>query len=241
MSTVTIIHTADLHGKLIGQAGTALARLKSEHPGCVLLDSGDAVGVGNLSWLCDRATLDAMARLGYQALCLGNRETHVWARMMAAKLGAPRFPLLCANLRSHVAVSVQPYVIIQSEGVSIAVVGLTVPMVRPGSWPTRIGSMVFDDPISVARRIVPELRQRADLLILLTHLGIVFDKRLAEEVPGIDVILGGHDHVETHTPVPAGSSAIIHPGFGARYAALVKIEVTEGVRAVEARLTPLRG
>ena len=241
MPTITIIHTADLHGKLHGPASTALAHLIGQHPNALVLDSGDAVGVGNLNWLRDNRTLRTMASIGYDAMCIGNRETHVWARLMASKLGPPPFPMLCANLQPQDSVPVQPYLITEKAGTRVAVLGLTVPMVRPGSWPTRLGSLVFEDPIAAARAHAPALRQQADLLILLTHLGLELDRRLAEEVPGIDLILGGHDHVATHTPVPAGSTVIIHPGANGRRAAIVKIDVsTAGAKLVSAELAPLQ-
>ena len=51
-----------------------------------------------------------------------------------------------------------------------------------------------------ARRIVPELRKQADLVVAVTHIGIGEDVRLAHNVAGIDLILGGH----THTTLPRG-------------------------------------
>ncbi|KAF0746995.1 hypothetical protein AaE_007912 [Aphanomyces astaci] len=44
-------------------------------------------------------------------------------------------------------------------------------------------------------RCVDDLKARgADVIIALTHVSIAHDKLLAKRVPGIDVIIGGHDH-----------------------------------------------
>jgi 2',3'-cyclic-nucleotide 2'-phosphodiesterase (5'-nucleotidase family) len=43
--------------------------------------------------------------------------------------------------------------------------------------------------------LVPKLREQADRVIALTHIGIKSDERLAESVTGIDLIIGGHTHV----------------------------------------------
>ena len=57
------------------------------------------------------------------------------------------------------------------------------------------------DPVSIAARIVPELRRKADVVICLSHLGLDADRALATRVPGIDVIIGGHSHTRLNRPV----------------------------------------
>ena len=59
--------------------------------------------------------------------------------------------------------------------------------------------MLIADEIQTARALVPKLRAEADIVILLSHCGMDMDERLAGEVPGIDVIIGGHSH--TRSPV----------------------------------------
>ncbi|MDO8836960.1 MAG: 5'-nucleotidase C-terminal domain-containing protein, partial [Vicinamibacterales bacterium] len=56
------------------------------------------------------------------------------------------------------------------------------------------------DEMQTARALVPKLRAEADIVILLSHCGVNVDEKLAAEVPGIDVILGGH----SHTRMPVG-------------------------------------
>ena len=50
------------------------------------------------------------------------------------------------------------------------------------------------DEIATARSIVETLRKQADVVVLLSHAGEGTDQKLAVEVPGIDVIIGGHSH-----------------------------------------------
>lgn len=57
------------------------------------------------------------------------------------------------------------------------------------------------DPLRVAERIVPELRRNADVVICLSHLGVAKDRELAERVPGIDMIIGGHSHTLLDPPI----------------------------------------
>ncbi len=63
------------------------------------------------------------------------------------------------------------------------------------------GGVAVADPIAVAKRLVPELRPKADVVICVSHLGIQAERELAERVPGIDVIIGGHSHTRLHRPI----------------------------------------
>ena len=58
------------------------------------------------------------------------------------------------------------------------------------------GKEAFDvaDEIAAARQTVAALRGQADIIVLLSHAGESVDRRLAEQVPEIDVIVGGHSH-----------------------------------------------
>ena len=58
-------------------------------------------------------------------------------------------------------------------------------------------------------------RQDAQVIITLTHLGIGADERLAQAVPGIDVIFGGHSHSRVQAAIQVGHTLIVQAGaFG---------------------------
>ncbi|MEH2080439.1 MAG: bifunctional metallophosphatase/5'-nucleotidase [Nostoc sp.] len=52
----------------------------------------------------------------------------------------------------------------------------------------------YTNPIQAAKQQVSELEGKVDILIAITHLSIEDDRKLAEDVPEIDIILGGHEH-----------------------------------------------
>ncbi len=66
--------------------------------------------------------------------------------------------------------------------------------------------------MAVARRLVPSLREGSDLMVVLSHMGITDDRRLARTVPGIDLIVGGHNHNLYEEPVIEGETAILQAG-----------------------------
>src|SRR4051812_34263923 len=94
-----IIHTNDMHGRQTPAVLERVRRLREEFPGALLLDAGDAVTAGNLGFRPGgEPVLEAMSEAGYQAMCLGNRETHPRKEILPKKLDRARFPLLSANM-----------------------------------------------------------------------------------------------------------------------------------------------
>ena len=56
----------------------------------------------------------------------------------------------------------------------------------------------FADPIATTKRLVREIK--ADLYIVVSHCGIDVEKKLAESVPQLALVVGGHSHTPiTHT------------------------------------------
>ncbi|MGE5177317.1 MAG: bifunctional metallophosphatase/5'-nucleotidase [Hyphomicrobiales bacterium] len=109
--------------------------------------------------------------------------------------------------RARLASLARPDTVFVRRGVRVAIFGLTTGTLDHIVSVAPNGGVAVADPIAVARVLVPRLRERADLVIALTHLGVEDDKRLADLVPGIDLIVGGHSHTVLRHPIRAGRGA----------------------------------
>jgi 2',3'-cyclic-nucleotide 2'-phosphodiesterase (5'-nucleotidase family) len=231
MKPITIFHTSDLHNVLRPAAAEQLTALKRDHPGSLLFDSGDAVKAGNLGFSpTGEPTLRRMAEVGYEAMAMGNRESHPLHLPLAQKLKDATFPVLSANLlaqREAPPEMVKPYVIFARAGRRLAVFGLTPQMTRPASAWARVTSFVFADPVQTARTLAPELKREADLVICLSHCGYKVDAILAE-VPGIDLVLGGHSH-KLFVQQEGGKAMVVHPGKFGSHVSHTELEDREHV------------
>jgi 2',3'-cyclic-nucleotide 2'-phosphodiesterase (5'-nucleotidase family) len=243
--TLSILHTNDLHGRLRPEQVERLrARRSALGSGGLLLDAGDAISSGNVTFRpAGEPILDAMSAVGYDAMAIGNREFHVSQLGFRAKLFRARFPALCANLRprtSGIDAPVHSHVrFTLVDGIRVAVFGVTVPMVTERMRVQRLSAYLFEDPVATARRLAAELRPECDVLVCLSHVGDAVDTRIAESAPGIDLIVGGH----SHTTLPEGRSVngvlIVQAGSHARHLGVVQIEIAEGTRRLSANLQEL--
>jgi 2',3'-cyclic-nucleotide 2'-phosphodiesterase (5'-nucleotidase family) len=228
-----LLHTADLHNRLSPAAARQLRTLKEQRPGTILLDAGDAVAAGNLTFsLFGEPILRRMAEAGYDAIAMGNRESHPRRSFLVRKLRDASFPVLAANLvgvRQPLPEIVRSHIIRETPNGRVAVFGLTRQMTSPGSAWARITDYVFEDPLAVARSVSPERRVGAELVICLSHCGHEIDMELAA-TPEIDLVLGGHSHADLTVQKP-GAALVVHPGSHGRHVAMTEFVSRDDVRS----------
>ena len=156
-------------------------------PNLLLLDSGDAlVGGGPLAEVTQgKVIIDGMNHMGYDAMALGPKELGLGQQILQQRLAEARFPILSANvvLSETQELVADPYAIIQVGEHRIGVIGLT--RIPDG----RQGAFWVLDPQQAAREYVPHVAAQADTVIVLTNLPYRPAIGLAEEVPGIDLVV----------------------------------------------------
>ena len=240
---LTIFHTNDFHNALDERKAARLKSLKDETPDSLLLDAGDAIWAGNVYVRPGgEPALRLMSRAGYDAMGLGNREFHFMQSGLRRKIGWAEFPVLCANIRPTrpgARVPVVPSITREIGGRRIAILGLTIPMITERMLSRKISAYVFDNPVSIAAKLVPDLRSTHDLVIALTHIGLREDRRLASEVPGIDLIVGGHTHAVLDLPELVGRTAIVQAGYWAHKVGRVEIDMDGNDPAISGSIMEL--
>lgn len=222
---LTLLHTNDPHGRIYlpGQAqgltrlATLVRRVRAEMPNVLLFDAGDLIhGTPEEKAFEGKPMIGAMNALKYDAATAGNHEFDFGQRIARQAIAMAQFPLLSANVLDEKTGlpwgGLKPYILKQVGGARVAIFGLTTPDTVKIQFPRTLQGIRFADPIETARVLVPKLRQRADVVIFLSHLGYNPDRALAEAVRGIDIILGGHSHTRLAEQVWVGDTLIMQTG-----------------------------
>ena len=220
----------------------------------LVLDAGDFL-MGSLFHMVAREEaleLGLMKEMGYDVITLGNHEfdltPHGLARILNSayqKGGMPQ--IVFSNPIFHPANTedntledsfkkgiVKPYIIKEIQGIRIGIFGIfgkdaaeVSPFARP---------MKFRDPIETSREMVKTLREKekTDLVICLSHGGLRENKsfseddRLAKEVPGIDLIVGGHSHTKLKNPLMVNQTMIVQAGGHGEYVGVLDLAYENG-------------
>ncbi len=183
----------------IARRATLIKQLEAEHSPVLVMDAGDLIDGSPFSVeFAGEAEFAAAGAAGYEVVVTGNHEYSNTYDNFTKRLDEARFPVLGANVyKKDGTLLLTPYVIKNEDGMRIAILGLVTPNTYTA---VKEGGLEIKDPIEVAKVMVPKLREQADAVILLTHIGYDEDRLLAEKVPGIDAIIGGHSHTRLEHP-----------------------------------------
>ena len=127
-------------------------------------------------------------------------------------------------------------------GLRLALLGLTTPPVYPLGHPLhrpRAQEVPVSEALAAARQWVPELRTQADLVVVLSHLGLRRAIDLASAVSGIDLIIGGHSHHRLPALLRIGATHIAQAGVNGAYLGVVTIEQRADGLEFTGRLEPV--
>ncbi|MBF0531289.1 MAG: metallophosphoesterase, partial [Deltaproteobacteria bacterium] len=181
-----------------GRLAAKIKQIRAKSKNTLLLHAGDVFqGTLYFTKYHGLADLDLMNRMGFDAMAVGNHEFDLGPATLAQFASQARFPVLSANIdvsgEPLLSGLIKPMVIKEVGGRKIGIIGATTPATTHMSSP---GPKVkFESVAPVIGQWVQKLSyQGVNIIIVLSHLGLDADIKLAHMVPGIDVILGGHSH-----------------------------------------------
>lgn len=212
---IRLYHTSDMHD----HTGFVprLRELRAAEPG-LLFDCGDSLRGSQTVYHRREPIVAEIDAAGYDAQAIGNREFHYLFPLLRVRASRMRHPLVCTNLLDTKgrALPFRRSLVFEREGVRIHVLGLLVMQYPLGSPLERLFGWRFLDPWDAVAAYLPEVRD-GEMLLVLSHVGLSLDRRLAERVPRIDLILGGHSHDTLFAPETVGPVPIVHAGPYAAY------------------------
>ena len=270
---LTILHVNDVHSAAAGvndrgpvyddtDAVGGLARVtalvadekakaKVQGKAVLALDAGDFwqgthfFRTGGMPW-----AREAMRRMPWDAVTLGNHEFDLGCETLAWYVKALPFPVLAANLEKNPACQLStaplPATVVKDfDGVKVGIIGLANDEGKDIS--EACPETNFADRAAALRRAAAELEKAGVThIIAVTHVGYEADQALASAVPAIDVIVGGHTHsvlgyhphsegpYPTVIPHDDGSQTlVVQAGRSTRYLGRLSVSFDDAGRIVQ--------
>ncbi|MBS7530453.1 bifunctional metallophosphatase/5'-nucleotidase [Hazenella sp. IB182353] len=189
----------------------------------LLIDNGDLIQGTPLAYYCARIQSELenpmpeiLKYLQYDAAILGNHEFNYGQTFLDRIVKQAALPYLSANVckkKDGKPLYDQPYLVkTVADGIRVGVLGLTTHYIPNWEHPDHIAELTFVDAVASAKQWVPYLREQenVDVVVVAYHGGFERDLQTGEpiepltgenqgyqlcaEVPGIDVLLTGHQH-----------------------------------------------
>jgi 5'-nucleotidase / UDP-sugar diphosphatase len=207
----TLLHLNDVYEIAPIEGGTrgGLARvatikkqLKAQNPQTYSILAGDffspsALGTAKVQDrpLAGQQMVAVLNKIGLNFATFGNHEFDLPKEAFYERLKEAKFKFFSGNVfdsQGQPFPGVNPYQIIEIKTktgkiVKVGLIGVTINS-------NKKDYVVYKDALATAKEQVQVLKERVDIIIAVTHLSIDEDRQLAETIPEIDIILGGHEH-----------------------------------------------
>ena len=261
--TLRIVETSDVHGAFfpynfterrsmngtMARVSSYVKRQRKEMGNrLILLENGDILQGQPTCYYTNFVATDkpniaaeVVNYLKYDAQTFGNHDVETGHKVYDKWIKDLDCPVVGANIIDMKSGKpyVEPYVIIEREGVRVAVLGMLTPAIPNWLHQNLWSGMRFEEMVSSTKHWVKILREqeKADVVIGLFHSGweggIVTDeydedatKKITEQVEGLDIIFFGHDHQERNVTV--NGVLCMDPGPNAVRVASATIQVRNG-------------
>jgi hypothetical protein len=248
---VILVHSNDVLGELepcgcrtnpLGgypRKANLLKSLEKDHGGDQLIqvDAGDLLYPSTVipemlkkqSLIQAQYNLKTLGLLHHDVIVPGEKDFALGAASLLKLASATKIHFLAGNLfnRNSPKPLFPASVILtrkdpQGKMVRVAILGL---VGKDLEWPA---GLKITDPVALAKKLVPELRKKADYVVAVTHEGLEADRELAKKVHGIDFIIGGHTQSFLQNPDTIGKTTILQSSFRNQYVGLVDLSKYHG-------------
>jgi hypothetical protein len=238
---ITILYSGETHAMLytcscpiendggIARRATLLKQLRKENPDVLVLDSGGFFAGGLLDEYTQNTQLDtqrtlvnlkAMELMKYDAVAVGDDEFDFGREFFQENIVKTKLNFLSCNLKAE---KVLPFIIKDVSGIKVGITGVTSPAAAQKAG----GLQITDHMASVAAAVSAAKQAGANIIVLLSHLGENEDLNLINSVPGIDIIITGHNKGKEEPYSKIGNTVLLRPTWQGRKLGKATFEVKD--------------
>lgn len=241
---ITIVHTNDTHARVeagdyagmgFAKIATKIKEIRENNPNVLVLDAGDTFHGQTIATLVEgESIVKVMNAIGYDAMAPGNHDFNYGQERLIELSNITEFPILAANIvKEDGETLLNPYTIKEIGGLKVGIFGLTTPDTTFMTHPKNVEGLTFNDPVAAAKETVTELKDKTDIIVALTHVGMdesasITSVKIAEEVEGIDLIIDGHSHTTLPEGKMVGDTLIAQTGEYDKNLGLVNLVYEDG-------------
>lgn len=275
---IKIVETSDVHGCFfpydfierkakdgtMARVSSYVKKLRRQYgDNVILVDNGDILQGQPTCYYSNyiasnrpNIAAEVVNYMGYDAQTFGNHDVETGHAVYDKWIGEVKCPVIAANIISTETGQpyVKPYIIMNKEGVKVAVLGMLTPAIPNWLAPSLWSGMRFENLKKSAGYWVDYLKanERPDIIVGLFHSGweggIKTEaynedetRDIAAEIPGFDIIFFGHDHrqrAETITGKSGGKVLCLDPSCNAMMVGEATIDiVTENGKIISKDVT----
>ncbi len=199
----------------------------------LLVDAGDFGAHQNENpWARTTFQWDMMDRLQYDVVTVGPNELLYGHQQLTGLLGThPEIQVVSANLTDKSGnLLFDEFSVVEKAGVTYAVTGVMSPSLydfNKSRGLQEADDFAFQDVKDALGRVLPLMKTQAEVTVVLLHTSPADAKRLLTEMPGMDVVIVGHNPGYTFAPERIGQTLMVRPGARGQYTAVLTLTLDD--------------
>jgi glutaredoxin len=227
---LTILYTGSSNGNLrhcdcldgpyggLPRRKTLIDSLRNQHKNVFVFDTGDLFNPFTDAFK-DSIFFEAFNEIRYDAVGIGDQEFINGVDFFLSRLRRSKNPFTSANVRFQGKL-VAPSYILKNR---VAVISVLDPNSLAFYAPKDIAGLEVDNPRDALKRVLEEIGNQADIIVLLSHVGYDLETELGAEFPRLSVIINGHTQNKIKTPEKTGNALHVGAGPDAKWLGVLTI------------------
>ena len=241
--TIYVLHTNNTNGKLencycpdlplgsLEKRAVFVQSFLKEHPNTIVVDAGDFFSPVHKP-LKDSLVTEAYSFIPYDAILPGDQELTRGQESMDGILRRIGADLVVSNVQSPLIQGSMTLKIVERGGLKVGILGIL------GNrsfkyYPKEISNAItLHDPVTAVKNILKKIREKVDVVLVLSHQGFDQDVSLARQLKEIDIIIGAHSQTVVHDPKEENGVLITQAGKDGHYVGVIKIQMEKQKKIV---------
>ena len=243
--TAVVLSTASVGGETItcgcqkkelgglARRTTFIKTQRAKNPATIVVDAGDfGSHVDFEPWMRTEFQIDMMSKIGYDVITPGPSEMTLGLdKEQALYARAPQIKVVSANVVNKKTQKPiwDDFTIIERGGVKFAVTGVTDGAsykFKQTQGQIKSDDFDFKDAKASLQRVIPQMRQQADVVVVLLHSGSGDAKHMMEGVSGADAVIVGHLPEYKFMPEMVGSTPLVQTGARGQYMGRLELNLS---------------
>ncbi|MFH0813728.1 MAG: hypothetical protein V2A69_12965, partial [Pseudomonadota bacterium] len=204
-----------------------IKELRKKYKNALLLDSGDFISKEvNVPDLRAATSVEGAKLMKYDALNVADGELTFGIEFLKNNFQKTNVPLLSANLttKNDNHFVGQEFLIKKLDGLKVGIIGLVSPEYFDKETLTK-GELVIKNPEETLKKVLSEIQGKANVIVLLSHLGYEATRELVQKVNGIDVAIVGHGLQTNNIPELVGKTLVVQNSYKGRYLGTLSLTI----------------